>query len=300
VANQIPGGLAAAFDGGPPMRLGWPHNARTAVSFTYDDGHPSGIDLVAPDLEKAGFRGTFFLTPAIFDAPRRIAGWRKLASVGHEIANHTWDHPCEQLPLYDAQTFAAEQISKTEEWLNDNIGFDEERTYAYICGELALGAEPGAEARYRELVQRTFLAARAGDGGPSSASEASSDPFGIAASAATWANDNPDRAIAYIESATRIRGGWAVLAFHQITTGAARAEIQTSRHVHHQIIDYVAEQPDRFWVAPFRDVYRMAIKTPLVPSLDQHDSPASPQRSLSPGRLGAGVHAAAGFPLSSV
>src|SRR6266702_2252772 len=117
------------------MTLSWPHNGKTAVSFTYDDGHSSGIDLVAPDLEKAGLRGTFFLTPAIFDAQKRAADWRKLASGRHEIANHTWDHPCEQLPLYDAQSFEAEQTGKTEEWLNDNIGFNGKRTYAYICGE---------------------------------------------------------------------------------------------------------------------------------------------------------------------
>ncbi len=234
-------------------------NDKTLVSFTYDDGHSSGIDIAAPSLETVGFRGTFFLTPGIYDVQGRAADWRSLADKGHEIGNHTWDHPCDKLNSYSINNFEEQETGRAEQWLNTNIGYDSERTYAYICGLLALGPDPGAVARYRELVQSTFLAARGAGGGPSSAAAVRADRFVIASNAATWGNDSADDAIAYVESAIKIERGWAVLAFHQIIFGPARTEIETSQDVHEKILNYVADHPDRFLVVPFREGYRMMI-----------------------------------------
>ena len=81
----------------------------------------------------------------------------------------------------------------------------------------------------------------------------------IAASAVTWGNDNAQAGIDYLEAAANIDGGWAVLCFHQITNGPASRAIETGREVHRSLVNYVATRPERFWAAPFRDVFRNAV-----------------------------------------
>jgi peptidoglycan/xylan/chitin deacetylase (PgdA/CDA1 family) len=231
-----------------------------AVSLTYDDGHPTCLDQGIPDLQKYGFRGTFFVTPGINDVERRAADWRGAARRGHEIANHTFDHPCgDSLHGYTVEQFTKEQTGKTEQWLNEHIGFDDERTYAYTCGETFLGSGPGAHDRYRDLVAKTFLAARGGGGGPATPKAVRDNAYEISASAATWGNDDHRPAIDYCSQALASRG-WAVLIFHNLVTGEASAEIETSRYVHEEVLRWLNERRRSIWIQPFREVYRHIVR----------------------------------------
>jgi hypothetical protein len=233
----------------------WPDGKKAAVSITYDDGWPSQLDLAIPQLEKRGIRGTFFITPGIPFVNERRADWRRVFENSHEVANHTWSHPCDKLPNFTAEQFAAEQTGIAEQWLNDNIDYDEFRTYAFICGITKLGPEPGAQERYLDLVRKTFLAARAGGGGPTSQGEVLADPYLIAAQAATWANNDATKSIQYCEQAIS-SGGWAILIFHNIVHGPAKTDADTSIEVHTEILDYLVCKRNEFWIAPFRQVYR--------------------------------------------
>ena len=67
-----------------------------AISYTFDDGLAEHYTLVAPQLERRGFRGTFFINGSKIneDAARRRDTTRmtwgqlkELAERGHEIAN---------------------------------------------------------------------------------------------------------------------------------------------------------------------------------------------------------------------
>jgi hypothetical protein len=140
----------------------------------------------------------------------------------------------------------------------NSIEHDDERTYAYTCGITKLGPEPGAQERYLDLVQRMFLASRTLYGDPSSAGEARAQPYLITASAPTWNHNSADTAIAYVDQATSVPDGWAVLVFHVVLNQDAVATQpgQTSASVHAEILNYVASKPDVFWVAPFREVFR--------------------------------------------
>lgn len=70
-----------------------------AISFTYDDGTQCHYLEVAPELEKRGFRGTFWIVGAnvgtdVPDYPYMT--WpqvTELAQHGHEVSNHSWTHP---------------------------------------------------------------------------------------------------------------------------------------------------------------------------------------------------------------
>lgn len=72
---------------------------KAAISFTYDDGMLCHYTDVAPELEKRGFRGTFWIIGANMDKNEPDYPWMtwkqvgELAARGHEMSNHSWSHP---------------------------------------------------------------------------------------------------------------------------------------------------------------------------------------------------------------
>ena len=62
---------------------------KAAASLTFDDGDPSHLDTVIPELNRRKLKGTFYLIANRID---RKDEWRKILADGHEIGNHTLDH----------------------------------------------------------------------------------------------------------------------------------------------------------------------------------------------------------------
>lgn len=74
-------------------------NKQAAVSLTFDDGNLNQYEYAAPQLEKRGLRGTFFINGKASSGPncdeRNVMSPEKIADLnarGHEIGNHTWSH----------------------------------------------------------------------------------------------------------------------------------------------------------------------------------------------------------------
>ena len=75
-------------------------NKQCAISYTFDDGLQEHYTLVYPQLEKFGFKGTFWVCSKIIDDKKAALGkprmtWeqmKEMASHGHEISNHGWSH----------------------------------------------------------------------------------------------------------------------------------------------------------------------------------------------------------------
>jgi len=65
------------------------------VLLTFDDGGASAYAYVADLLERAGWRGHFFITTDYLDAPKFVtrAQVRELAARGHVIGTHSCSHP---------------------------------------------------------------------------------------------------------------------------------------------------------------------------------------------------------------
>lgn len=71
-----------------------------AISYTFDDGLLEHATLVAPKMEKLGFRATFWVNGKTIDENNDPVGkprvsWkqlRQMAARGHEISNHGWAH----------------------------------------------------------------------------------------------------------------------------------------------------------------------------------------------------------------
>jgi len=94
------------------------NTSRKVVALTFDDGPhgkltPQLLDL----LQRENVRATFFVLGRLVEANPRIV--QRMAAEGHEVANHTWDHP--RLPSLSREKFD-EQIRKTTAIIEQNTG----------------------------------------------------------------------------------------------------------------------------------------------------------------------------------
>jgi len=67
---------------------------KAAISFTFDDSIDDHYNLVAPQLEKNGLRGTFWVIGQSIDQAGSLssAQIKEMSDRGHEMSNHTWTH----------------------------------------------------------------------------------------------------------------------------------------------------------------------------------------------------------------
>lgn len=87
---------------GPIIRVAkYQGDRECAISYTYDDGMREHYTLVAPEMEKRGFRGTFWVNGISVNEEEdnekdttRVswANLKEMAERGHEISNHGWSH----------------------------------------------------------------------------------------------------------------------------------------------------------------------------------------------------------------
>jgi peptidoglycan/xylan/chitin deacetylase (PgdA/CDA1 family) len=81
----------AATIAGPVTTVPW-NGHPGAISFTYDDGRPSQLANLIPQLDQLDVKVTFFLAGSIYNFNSNQSQWAAQAKKGHELANHTADH----------------------------------------------------------------------------------------------------------------------------------------------------------------------------------------------------------------
>jgi len=70
----------------------WPKGKKMALSLTFDDSRLSQIDKGIPLLDQYDVKATFYVSPN--SMLKRVEGWKKAVKNGHDIGNHTLNHPC--------------------------------------------------------------------------------------------------------------------------------------------------------------------------------------------------------------
>ena len=97
-----------------------------AVSLTFDDSMKEHYTIVAPELEKRGFRGTFWMCGGWMPAEPQYdtthftwAEAKDMSDKGHEMSNHSWSHP-NMTTLSEDEL--KEQIRKNDEAILANLG----------------------------------------------------------------------------------------------------------------------------------------------------------------------------------
>lgn len=199
-----------------------------AVSFTFDDGMKEHYTIVAPELEKRGFRGTFWLCCAwIHDDPQidtTHITWdeaREMAKNGHEMSNHSWSHP-NLTELSDEDALL--EMTRNDEAIAGQIG-ERPVTFcfpynAYNEERVAMAMEGRIGARLKEFW------------------------FGGQHSPDEYLHKQIEDALA--------SGSWIAGMTHGINYGYDCYETDPSGFT--RFLDYVKEREDRIWVATFRDV----------------------------------------------
>src|SRR5206468_4230311 len=70
----------------------WPDGKQVALSLSFDDARASQVDGGTALLDRFGVKATFYVVPSSVE--RRLDGWKQAVTSGHEIANHSLNHPC--------------------------------------------------------------------------------------------------------------------------------------------------------------------------------------------------------------
>jgi peptidoglycan/xylan/chitin deacetylase (PgdA/CDA1 family) len=149
-----------------PQAPAW-NGKKCAVVLTYDDALIQHLDHAIPVLDSLGLKATFYLTISYPGCQQRIDDWKKAATSGHELGNHTWFHPCVgKLPgrewvseQQDLNNYTVEkmvnEIRRANKFLQTMDG-KTKRSFAFTCGDMKLG-----DTLFIDRLRNDFVAARA-------------------------------------------------------------------------------------------------------------------------------------------
>src|SRR5437773_2931342 len=235
----------------------WPDGKRAALSVTFDDARMSQVDSGTVLLDKYGIKATFFVVPSNVEG--RLDGWKKAVANGHEIGNHTINHPCtgnfpwsekNALENYSLDDMRNELIGCNKR-IKELLGVKPE-VFAYPCGQKFVGRDTNTRT-YVPLVAKMFIVGRGWR------DEAMNDPgfcdlaqvSGIEMDGKTF-----DEILPLIEEARRT-GQWLILAGHEMGDSG----VQTTRlKMLKQLIEYVQDPANGIWIAPAGTVAKYILK----------------------------------------
>lgn len=244
--------MAASLSAAAP----WPSGRVCAVSLTYDDAIESQILNAAFDLDQHHLKGSFFITGASRSISENAGAWSALAAKGHELGNHTTQHPCggptgtfnlpeNRLEAYDLDRMAKE-LDATSAFVKA-LGMKGPLTFAYPCGQAWVGKE---QTDYSPLVKERFLAARGVNN--RLADPATVDLFNTPA----WdgSKKDADYLKGLVDDAHE-KGAWLIIMFH----GVGGDYLSVSGDAHQALCEYLASKQD-VWTAPFGTVAKAVAK----------------------------------------
>ncbi len=229
----------------------WPEGKKMAVSLTFDDARDSNLEQGLPLFDEYGVKATFFIVPSSVE--RNLEAWKKAAKNGHEMGNHTVEHPCsgnfvwarhKALENYTLGKMERELLDANK-WIEENLD-TKVMVFAYPCGQPYVGAGLYQES-YVPLVARHFLAGR------NWLSEAPVDPFygdmGLL-NGMEMDNKTFEELLPQI-TAAKENAQWLVLAGHDIGEGGRQT---TTTKMLRQLIEYAQQEENGIWLAPMGEV----------------------------------------------
>lgn len=229
---------------------------KCAVVLTYDDALEVHLDHVAPVLDSAGLKGTFYLSGYFPGFVNNLNRWKALAVNGHELANHTLFHPCAGdrpgrewvKPDYNLSKYTVKRMTDEINMTNvllKTLDGQSDRTFAFPCGDTKIG-----DVDYYKSVEANFVAAR---GTASEMKKISDINFAEIGSYAV----NGQSAEQLIELVKKAEATNSVLVFLFHGVGGGHS-LNVALPEHNKLVQYLTQNQASIWVAPFIDVARYA------------------------------------------
>lgn len=230
----------------------WPNGKKMAISLSFDDArtsHPTtGVDV----FRRIGGKATFYVNPPAMLS--HLDGWKALAEDGHEIGNHTMNHPCtgnfdwskdralENYTLHNLR----QEILEANHQIHAMLGV-KAVSFAYTCGHTFVG---------RGLHQKSYvpLIAELFESGRGWMNEAYNDPqftdFAMLQGNNMDGADFETDIMAMIDAAKN-SGSWLLLAGHEIGENAPQT---VNISMLEKLMPYLEEQKDEIWFGTVAEV----------------------------------------------
>lgn len=146
------------------LDFNWPEGNTMALTLSFDDARLSQIDNGIPLFDKYGVKATFYVSPS--NMVKRLDGWKKAVSNGHDIGNHSIYHPCSAnygwsqeaaLENYTLAKMYAE-LDSANKIIKDKLGINPV-SFGYPCGQTFIGSGTQTKS-YIPLVSAMFETGR--------------------------------------------------------------------------------------------------------------------------------------------
>jgi peptidoglycan-N-acetylglucosamine deacetylase len=231
----------------PSTNFTWPDGKRAALSLSFDDARKSQVDVGVALLDKHKVKATFYVVPSAVEL--RLEGWKKVVASGHEIGNHSLNHPCtgnfewsrqKALEDYTLEKMR-DELQHANRRIRELLGVTAE-SFAYPCGQTFVGRGVDTKS-YVPLVATLFASGRTWQ------DETPNDPgFCDLAQATGVEMDGRDfEQILPILEKARETGQWVALAGHEIGQDGQQTTRVTMLE---KLMSYANDPANKIWIAP--------------------------------------------------
>ncbi len=225
----------------------WPDGRRAALSLSFDDGRKSQVDNGLALLDRHNVKATFYVVPSAVE--RQLEAWKKIVASGHEIGNHSLNHPCtgnfawsrqKALEDYTLEKMR-DELEQANRRIKELLGVTP-LSFAYPCGQTFVGR--GVDTRsYVPVVAALFGSGRTWQ------DETPNDPgfCDLAQTTGVEMDGRDFEQILPILEKARETGQWVALAGHDIGPDGT----QTTRvAMLEKLMRYTNDPANKIWVAP--------------------------------------------------
>ena len=239
--------ICSAFSFAQESVFTWPQGKKMAISLSFDDARASQVDAGTALLDTYGVKATFYVQPPT--VKNRLQGWKKAVASGHEMGNHSINHPCSGNFLWSRSNALEdyslkqmrEQLNAANNQIEELLGVKPE-VFAYPCGQTFVGRGKNTQS-YIPVVAEIFLSGRGW------LAESPNDPSYCDMAQLTGIEMDGkdfDEILPLLKSAKKA-GQWVVLAGHEMGNNGP----QTTRlEMLKKLIEYAQDPASEIWIAP--------------------------------------------------
>jgi sialate O-acetylesterase len=227
------------------------HGKKCAAVITYDDAINQHLDNAVPVLDSLGLKATFYVTAFSSSMQTRLNDWRKLATNGHELGNHTLYHPClggkgrEWVAKeYDLNNYTVKRMVDETKMTNlflQALDGRTKRTFAFTCGDMKIG-----DSSFINAKRTDFTAARAVRNEMHKINEI--DLYNVDCYMVN--NHSFEQMKEWVDKAMQTNSLLVIL-FHGVGGGNG---LDVSIAAHRQFLQYLKKNERDIWIAPMLEV----------------------------------------------